>query len=273
MDRRTFLAALAATPLAPRPAAAKGVLRVGSALPDPPFELRAKGGAIGFDIELTRLIARRLGRAWQLVPYEGRDFNGIFAGLADGTYDVVASGTTITRGRADVVDFCAPYAVSGQSLVVNPRRLPHVRSTADLAGLTIGVQAGNTSQPVADRLVAEGRAKAVRVYAYDAIDAALDDVAVGRCDSFMKLAPVMGWLLRTRPTLRMVQTGITCEFLGISVRKADLALKADIDRIQDDLAREGILGRLIKRWLGAGAAPVSGAAGICAPATLKDAFR
>ena len=49
-------------------------------------------------------------------------------------------------------------------------------SIDDLAGLTIGVQRGNTSQPIAERLVAHGKAEAVRVYDYGDIRAALADL-------------------------------------------------------------------------------------------------
>ena len=102
------------------------VLRVGAALPDPPFEFMTKDVPSGFDIALMKRIAEILGREWQLVPYRGADFNGIFAGLDDGRYDCVASGTTVTPGRQMFADFCAPYAVSGQSLVVDVRRHPNV---------------------------------------------------------------------------------------------------------------------------------------------------
>src|SRR5262245_32004365 len=83
--------------LPPRPRAP--VLRVGAALPDPPFEFMTKNGPAGFDIALMKRIAEILGREWQLVAYEGGDFNGIFGGLDDGRYDCVASGTTVTPGR------------------------------------------------------------------------------------------------------------------------------------------------------------------------------
>jgi ABC-type amino acid transport substrate-binding protein len=73
-------------------------LRVGAALPDPPFELLTKEGPAGFDIALMQRIAEKLGRTWQVVRYSGSDFNGIFAGLDDASYDCVASGTTITPG-------------------------------------------------------------------------------------------------------------------------------------------------------------------------------
>ncbi len=240
--------------------ASEAVLRVGAALPDPPFELTTEAGPDGFDIELTRLIATKLGRSWQLVRYQGGDFNGIFAGLESGAYDCIASGATITQEREKLADFCAPYVFSGQSLVVDAERHPNLRSTEDLRGLVIGVQSGNTSQPVADRLVAAGKAASVRVYAYSDIEQALDDLSTGGCDAFMKLEPVMRWLIRRRPSLRIVQTGITREALGICVRRGDAALKRAIDAAQLELLSTGALKPVARQWLGDGARLASGEA-------------
>jgi polar amino acid transport system substrate-binding protein len=232
-------------------------LKVGAALPDPPFEFVGQDGPAGFDIALMQRIAGKLGRTWQLVRYDGADFNGIFAGLDSGAYDCIASGTTITPGRAARADFCAPYALSGQSLVVDATRHPRVRGVDDLEGLVIGVQHGNTSEPVADKLVAEHRAARVRVYAYHAIEQALDDLSSGGCDAFMKLAPVTAWLVRNRPRLKVVQVGITTEQLGICVRTGNTALRAAIDKAQAELVADGTLATLIAQWLGAGARPPS----------------
>jgi polar amino acid transport system substrate-binding protein len=225
-------------------------LTVGTALPDPPFELMQDGKPAGFDIELTQLIAARLGRTSRLVRYDGSDFNGIFAGLATGAYDCVASGTTITPERQRLADFCNPYAVSGQSLVLDTGRHPDVRSTADLRGLTIGVQQGNTSQPVANRLVGEGKAARVRVYAYGDIEQALADLTTGGCDALMKLA-------RDRPRLKVVQTEITRELLGICVRRGADALREAINEAQRALVKDGTLQRLAAKWLGPGAEPAA----------------
>jgi ABC-type amino acid transport substrate-binding protein len=229
------------------------LLKVGAALPDPPFELLGEDGPAGFDIELMQRIAAKLGRAWQLVPYRGSDFNGIFAGLNDGSYDCVASGATITPGRQAIADFCSPYCISGQSLVTDASRHPGVRSIDDLKGLVVGVQQGNTSQPVAEKLVAEGRAARVRLYAYHEIEAALGDLSSGGCDAFMKLAPVTHWLVRDRPALKVVQTAITREVLGVCVRQGDAALRDAINAAQAELVRDGTLPALIKQWLGEGA--------------------
>jgi len=228
-------------------------LKVGAALPDPPFELMTKDGPAGFDITLMQRIAGKLNREWRLVPYKGADFNGIFAGLDDGSYDCIASGATITPGRQKIADFCPPYVVSGQSLVVDTSRHPNVHTIADLKGLVIGVQQGNTSQPVTDKLVAEHRAARVRVYAYDEIEKALDELSTGGCDAFMKLAPVTAWFVRDRPKLKVVETGITCELLGICVRTGDTALADAIGKAQAALTADGTLPALIKQWLGTGA--------------------
>ena len=114
-------------------------------------------------------------------------------------------------------------------------------------------QQGNTSQPVSDRLVAEHRAARVRVYGYDEIEKALDELTSGGCDAFMKLAPVTAWFVRHRPKLKVVETGITVERLGICVRHGNTALRNAIDKAQAVLTADGTLAALIKQWLGAGA--------------------
>jgi polar amino acid transport system substrate-binding protein len=231
-----------------------GVLSVAAALPDPPFELDAGGEPSGFDVALMQAIAGELGLRWRLVRFRGPDFNAIFGELAAGRADVVASGATVTPARAAVADFCAPYFTSGQALASAPARTPDLRSTADLAGRVLGVQDGNTSQPVAEALRAAGRVGAVRVYPYHAIGAMLDDLEAGRIDAVMKLAPVLHWLVRDRPALRVVEEGLTEERLAVAVARGDAGLRTAIDTAQARLAATGTLGRLVTTWLTASAA-------------------
>lgn len=227
-----------------------GTLRIASAFPDPPFELARDGTLAGFDIELTQHLCAELGLKWESCRYDGADFNGIFDGLADRRWDCVASGTTITQARQAKADFCAPYLASGQSLVCNAARTPGIRSIDDLAGRVIAVQQGNTSQPVAERLEAEGKVADVRLYPYHGIGDMLDDLQAGRIDAVMKLGPVMRWFTRDRPSLRVVQEGITREQLGICVRPGNAPLRAALDTAQSRLAANGTLQRLITSWIG-----------------------
>jgi polar amino acid transport system substrate-binding protein len=226
-------------------------LRVGVAFPDPPFN--GMPDNTGLDIDLMTAIAKALGAAAEFIPYEGTDFNGIFDGLGS-AYDCVAAGTTVTPQRETRAQFVPPYLISGQSLAVDTTRLPNVRSVDDLEGLTIGVQQGNTSHPIADKLVAKGKAAGVRVYDYGAIRTALTDMTTGACDAFMKLAPVLTELVKPIPGVEVIQRGITVENIAIAVSPADQTLLSRIAVAQAELEDDGTLPRIREKWLGSSAA-------------------
>ncbi|WP_445170106.1 ABC transporter substrate-binding protein [Mycolicibacterium sp. Dal123E01] len=232
------------------------LLRVGAALPDPPFN-SASGGS-GLDVELMTAIAEQLGAEVEFVRYQGRDFNGIFDALDSGDFDCVASGTTITGSRALKTAFCNPYLISGQALAVDSTRLPEVGSIDDLEGLTLGVQQGNNGQPIANRLLADEKVARVRVYGYGGIRGALRDLTTGRCDAFMTLDPVLSRLAEAAPGVTVVQRGITTEKIAIAVPTTDTALLGRINVAQATLEENGTLPALRERWTGSPRADQSG---------------
>ena len=226
-------------------------LRVGVVAPDPPFNGMATGpGRAGLDIDLISAIAERLGATIEFVDYTGTDFDGVFDGLGTGTYDCVIAGTTVTPLRQRMAAFAPPYLITGQALAADTNRLPHVRSVADLAGLTIGVQRGDTSQPIAERLVAQRRAARVRVYDYGDIRAALEDLTTGGCDAVMKLAPVLTELVKPLPEVEVVQRRLSTEEIAIAVAPADTELLDRIAAAQGELEADGTLQQIRRRWLG-----------------------
>jgi polar amino acid transport system substrate-binding protein len=223
-------------------------LRVGAAFPDPPFNGMPVNA--GLDIDLMTAIAEALGAAVEFIPYQGANFNGIFDALNSAEYDCVAAGTTVTPDRETKAKFVPPYLISGQSLAVDTTRLPHVKSVDDLQGLVIGVQQGNTSQPIANRLVADGKAKTVRTYDYGTIRTALTDLTNGACDAFMKLGPVLTELVKPIAGVEVVQRGISVEKIAIAVRLGDQALLGRITVAQAELEDDGTLPKLRQKWLG-----------------------
>ena len=223
-------------------------LKVGAAFPDPPFNGMPDHG--GLDIDLMTAIAKSLGMGVEFTPYDGADFNGIFDALNSGEFDCVAAGTTVTPEREKKAAFAQPYLISGQSLAVDTGRLPAVRSIDDLDGLTIGVQQGNSSGPIAEKLVAEGKAARVRVYDYGEIRTALDDLTTGGCDAFMKLAPVLTELVKPIPGVEVVQRGLSTENIAIAVGLEDQELLARVMVAQEELDQDGTLQLLRRKWLG-----------------------
>ena len=203
-------------------------LRVGAAFPDPPFNGMPDDG--GLDIDLMTAIAEALGMGVEFVPYDGADFNGIFDALNSGAFDCVAAGTTVTPGAGEEGRVRPAVPDLGSVARRRHRRLPAVRSVDDLDGLTIGVQQGNTSGPIADKLVAEGKAARVRVYDYGEIRTALNDLTTGGCDAFMKLAPVLTELVKPIPGVEVVQRGLSTENIAIAVGLEDQELLARVMR-------------------------------------------
>jgi polar amino acid transport system substrate-binding protein len=226
-----------------------GTVVVASAYPDPPFDIMESGTATGFDIELMRAVCRQLGLALRPISYSGDDFNGIFAGLAKRTCDAVISGTTITPERSAIVLFSQPYLEFNQGIAVNKRATPEMTSTADLRGLTAGIQSGNTSDLVARRLLAHGDIAGIRYYPYHGIAAALDDLEAGRIGLIIKLFPVISWLVKERPQLCVAMQVPTHEKLGIAFAKDRADLCGAVDRAIRTLRDKGTFARLQARWL------------------------
>jgi polar amino acid transport system substrate-binding protein len=225
-----------------------GTLIVASAYPDPPFDVVENGAESGFDIELMRAICRQLGVTLRPVRYAGDDFNGIFDGLASRSYDAVISGTTITPERSARVRFSQAYLEFNQGVAVNRRLTPSVASTADLRGLTAGIQSGNTSDYVARRLQAEGVIAGIKYYPYHGIAAALDDLEAGRIGLVIKLFPVISWLVKERPQLAVALQVPTHEKLGIAFAKDNEGLCDAVDRALAAVRANGEFARLEARW-------------------------
>jgi polar amino acid transport system substrate-binding protein len=223
-------------------------LTVGVAYPDPPFN--AMPGQTGLDIEVMTVLAEALKERVEFTAYDGADFDGIFDRLAAGDYDCVIAGVTVTAAREGKAAFLPPYLITGQGLAVDTSRLPHLHSVDDLAGLTLGVQRGDTSEPVAERLVAEGRAARVRVYDYGAVSTAIADLVTGGCDAVLKLAPVLAELVKAVPGVHVVQRNLSVEDIAVAVNPADQSLLARLQVAQAELEQDGTLQRIRRKWLG-----------------------
>jgi len=225
----------------------RGVLTVASAYPDPPFEL-ADGSENGFDIDLMRAICKQLKLNLQRERYLADDFNGIFDGLEKRTYDAVISGTTITRERSQIVLFSQPYLEFNQGLAVNLRRTLKAYSLEDLHGLVAGIQAGNTSEFVAQRWLAQGAIDKIQYYPYDGILSALADLEAGKIGLVIKLFPVISWLVKDRPQLEVAMQVPTHEQLGIAFAKGNVGLCSAVNAALDTMRSSGEFVRLEARW-------------------------
>ncbi|MEW5734881.1 MAG: transporter substrate-binding domain-containing protein [Thermodesulfobacteriota bacterium] len=92
------------------------LLRLGTAAVTEPFSfMDASQQVVGFDIELAKRVAQRLGKNLEVV---NMDFGGMIPALMAGKVDMIAACITVTPERAQKVLFSEPYYTGGIAALV-----------------------------------------------------------------------------------------------------------------------------------------------------------
>lgn len=93
----------------------KEVVKMGTNAAFPPFEYIKGSEEVGFDVSMSKLIAKDLNKKLQVVDMS---FDGLIAAVQSGAVDFVAAGMTATDERRQNVDFSEPYYESNQVIIV-----------------------------------------------------------------------------------------------------------------------------------------------------------
>ncbi len=236
-------------PAVPQPAAAVTDLggrevKVGSDTTYPPFEYVDKDKQIvGFDPDLLAEICRR---ANCKAVFTTTAWDGIFVALAQGQFDAVASGVTITEERLKTLDFSEPYLRYGQVVLVRMDETA-VSGVDTLAGKKVAVQTGTTNDEKASALQKEGKVGDVRRYETFAlaVKALINkDVDAVIIDSYA----ADGFIYVNPDKLKKVGEPFTSEALGIALKKGDTALKQAFDAALAQMKADGTLDGLYRKW-------------------------
>lgn len=210
----------------------EGILTVGTDLPYPPFEYREGGELTGFDVEILDEIASRIGLETE---YVDSPFDTIFTDLANGQFDVVISGATITPEREKEVDFSDPYFRSLQALVVLEDS--GIGSFEDLGqGDSVSVQSGTTGEIWAEENL-EPNGVEIRAFpeyppVYNALEAGQVDGVV--YDESSAIPETFN-----RPGTEVVDTVDTNEFYGIAVDPNNDDLLDAVNQALQEMIEDG----------------------------------
>ena len=127
---------------------------------------------VGYDVEVSRAIAEHLGLEPEYVEGE---WDGLFAGLDAGRYDIVCNGVEVTEERAKSYDFSEPYAYIHTALAVREDNTD-ITSFEDLAGKTTANSIASTYMTLAESYGAE-------VLGVDTLDETIQMLLSGRVDA------------------------------------------------------------------------------------------
>ncbi|QOY92929.1 transporter substrate-binding domain-containing protein [Massilia sp. UMI-21] len=225
-------------------AKARGTLRIAMEGTYPPFNFKdpKSGQLTGYDVDVARLVAGRLGLRPEFVATE---WAAILAGLAARRYDVIVSQVGITPRREQAFDFSRPYTYSFPQLIVRKNDRASYASLNDLKGRKVGVGQGS---------VFEQQAKAVpgiEVKSYPAAPENLQDLAFGRIDAALNDSLMVAYLLKNSPLPIKAGARVGApERMGIAFRKGNPQFKAAVDKILQDAGSDGSLKALSLKWFG-----------------------
>lgn len=108
-----------------------GKIVIGTEGTYPPFTYHDAGGELtGFDVEIAREVAKRLGVE---VQFEEAPWDSLLAGIDAGRFDSVFNEVSIRDDRKEKYDFSDPYISSGAVLIVREDNTD-IQSLADLKG-------------------------------------------------------------------------------------------------------------------------------------------
>ena len=223
---------------------ARGSLKVALEGTYPPFNYKDQktGQLAGYDVDVARLLAARLGLEVEFVSSE---WAGILAGLSANKYDVIVSQVGINPKREQAFDFSTPYIYSMPQLIVRKDEKAAYTSLADLKGKKLGVGQGS---------VYEQQARAVPgidVRSYAAAPDTMSDLASGRLDAALNDSLMSAYLLKMSklPIKAGARVGAV-ERMGIPFHKGNPEFKAALNKALADVAADGSLKAISIKWFG-----------------------
>ena len=221
-----------------------GVIKIGTEGTYAPFSYHDKSNTLtGFDVEIGRAIAQRLGVKAQFV--EGK-WDGLIAGLDAKRYDAVINQVGVTDARKAKYAFSEPYIASAAALIVRNDNTT-IKSFADLKGRksanTLTSNFGKLAQSHGAEVVAvQGFNDAIELLVSKRVEATVNDNL-----SFLDFK-------KQRPDapVKIVALDKSAEFSvsAVLMRKGDDALVAAVNKALVDIVADGTYKKISEQFFG-----------------------
>jgi polar amino acid transport system substrate-binding protein len=206
----------------------------------PPFNFMLENGSVdGFDVDVAREIASRMGMELQYVT---TSWDGIIEGLRAGRYDGILGSMGITEARRKIVDFSDPYYYSGPQLIV--RKDSGISGIQDLTkDRTVALVTGTTFEN-------DARTAGVTVKLYEDDNQTLMELINGRVDGVLT-DRIVGLnamkKMKGGEDLMLAGPVLRTEAMGIAFKKGS-PLPSKINMVLKDMRQDGTMKRISDKW-------------------------
>ena len=270
MNRRTFQLALSAAVIAAvmgmsgcsKEEPAQAQTQASSAAQDLLDQIRAKGEIViategtwspwtfhdkegkltGYDIEVGRLIAQKLGVKPQFV--EGK-WDGLLAGISAGRYDIMINGVDMTPERQKAYRFTDPYAYNRTVVMVSAQN-DSIKSMQDLKGKVTANTISSTYAEIAEKYGA-------KVDGVDDLNQTFELLLSGRIDATLNAEVVYYDYMKVHPqaAIKIAAIDEQVTSVGIPLKKEGTEkLQTALNKILSDLRNSGELTKLSNQFFG-----------------------
>jgi polar amino acid transport system substrate-binding protein len=239
-----------------------GVLKVSSDANYPPQSfLDDDGNWTGFDVDVAREVAKRLGVELELMSI---DWDLITGGNWNARWDISIGSMTVTEERTEILWFVTPYYFTPAGFAVHADNTS-LSSVDDLAGATIGVGTETTYERWLNKdltiavegyelVFADWEPGEVRPYSTDS--EAIQDLALGdgvRLDTVMSAVPTLQEAIDTGQPLKLLGEPTFYEPLSFALDKSrgpSDKMLAKLNEIVAEMHADGTLTELSMQYYG-----------------------
>lgn len=208
----------------------------------PPLGFKEDGVVTGFDIEIAKEVAERLGVEAEFVyiDWDSKNFE-----LNAKNIDMIWNGFTITEARREEVLFSKPYF--DNRIVILSNEDVAVDAIADLAGLKVGVELTSSGQIALEK--SDIFDQLDEMVQYTTITEAILDLRAGGIDAIVADEIFARYAISKETQKYVIASEVfQSENYGIGFRLNDVSLQEKIDEILDEMAQDGSALLISEKW-------------------------
>ena len=208
-----------------------------------------QGNLVGFDIDLAKEAARRMGVEFEFKPILWNDKE---AEISSGNVDMIWNGLDIIEERKEYMIFSRPYMYNRQILLVRKDNPKNIYSLGDLAGKIVGTQAGSSSETYIDEdeYLKDNFAD---FKTYDNFKEGFTALSKGELDALIVDEIAARYEMnRTPDTFEAVEVTVgSVTGFGIGFRKNNTELRDKVQKAFDEMIKDGNAKKISEQWFGA----------------------
>jgi glutamate transport system substrate-binding protein len=213
-----------------------GTITVGTKFDQPGFGLLNPDGVPeGFDVEIAKIIAAKLGIAAEDITWTETVSANRESFIQNGQVDFVVATYTINDARKQLVDFAGPYYEAGQDIMVAKGNPDDIAGPDDLAGKNVcSVEGSTPAQNIRDNY------PEATLTLFDVYSKCADALANGQVDAVTTDNVILTGLVSGSPDdFELVGNPFTKEPYGIGLTLGDTEFRNFINDVLEESFDDG----------------------------------